>query len=144
MSLAEYPFKAICDTSVYIPFINQGIVHPVLSDKDVRPALYMSAVVMSELYAGAHDSQTIKLLDKLYQTFLNVGRLISPDNADWKKAGSIIANLRKKYGFESKYLAKLQNDILIACSARKIGAFIVSENKKDFLRIKEFVDFRIY
>lgn len=144
MSLAEYPLKAICDTSVYIPFINQGIVHPVLSDKSVRPVLHMSAVVLSELYAGAHDNKSIKLLDKLYQTFLNVGRLIVPDGVDWRKTGSILAKLQRKYGFESKYLAKLQNDILIACSARKIGAFVASHNKKDLLKIKEFIDFRIY
>jgi predicted nucleic acid-binding protein len=144
MSLAEYPLKAICDTSVYIPFINQGIVHPVFSDKSVRPVLHMSAVVLSELYAGAHDNQSIKLLDKLYQTFLNVGRLIVPDGVDWRKTGGILAKLQRKYGFEEKYIARLQNDILIACSARKIGAFVVSQNIKDFLRIKEFIDFMIY
>ena len=142
--MAEYPLKVICDTSVYIPFINEGIIHPAFSDESVRPALYMSAVVLSELYAGAHDNQTIKLLDKLHQTFLNVDRLIVPDSVNWRKAGSIIAGLQRKYGFESKYLAKLQNDILIACSARKIRAFVASRNKKDLLRIKEFIAFRIY
>lgn len=144
MSLIEYPLKAICDTSIYIPFINQGIVHPVFSDKSVRPVLHMSTVVLSELYAGSHDNQSIKLLDKLHQTFLNVGRFIVPDGADWRKTGGILAKLQKKYGFEKKYLSRLQNDILIACSARKIGAFVVSQNRKDFLRIKEFIDFRIY
>jgi len=142
--LAEYPLKAICDTSVYIPFINQGIAHPVFSDKSVSPVLYMSSVVLSELYSGAHDSQSIKLLDKLHHTFQNVGRLIVPNDGDWRQTGGIIAKLRKKYGFEAKYLARIQNDILIACSARKIGAFIVTQNEKDFRRIKEFIDFRIY
>jgi predicted nucleic acid-binding protein len=104
----------------------------------------MSAVVLSELYSGAHDSQSIKLLDKLYHTFQNVGRLIVPDGSDWQQTGRIIAKMKKKYGFETKYLARIQNDILIACSARKIGAFIVTQNKKDFRRIKEFTDFRIY
>jgi len=142
--LAEYPFKVICDTSVYIPFINQGIAHPIFSYKSISPVLYMSAVVLSELYSGAHDSQSIKLLDKLYHTFQNVGRLIVPDGSDWQQTGRIIAKMKKKYGFETKYLARIQNDILIACSARKIGAFIVTQNKKDFRRIKEFTDFRIY
>lgn len=144
MSLAEYPLKAICDTSIYIPFVNQGIVHPVFSDEFVRPVLYMSAVVMSELYAGAHDNQSIKLLDKLHQTFLGVGRLVVPDGEDWRKTGRIMAKLGEKYGFEAKYLSKMQNDILIACSARKIGAFLVTRNEKDFRRIKEFIDFYIY
>jgi len=95
--LAEYPLKVICDTSVYIPFINQGTTHPVFSDESVRPVLYMSAVVLSELYAGAHDSQSMKLLDKLYLTFHSVARLIAPDEGDWQKTGRIIAGLKRKY-----------------------------------------------
>jgi predicted nucleic acid-binding protein len=142
--LAEHPFKAICDTSVYIPFINQGIAHPAFSAQPERPILYMSAVVVSELYAGAHDRETIKLLDKLYHTFQNVGRIIVPDDGDWRQTGGIISKLREKYGFEVKFLSRIQNDILIACSARKIGAFVVTHNGKDFNGIAEFMEFRIY
>ncbi len=104
----------------------------------------MSAVVISELYAGAHDAQSIKLLDKLYSTFQDVGRLVVPADSDWRQTGSIISKLRKKYGFETKYLSRIQNDILIACSARRSGAFVVTQNEKDFRRILEFVDFRLY
>lgn len=141
--MAEYPLKAICDTSVYIPFINRGITHPVFSPS-VSPVLYMSTVVLSELYAGSHDSQSIKLLDKLFHTFQNVGRIIVPDVSDWQKTGGIISRLREKYGYEMRYLSRIQNDILIAFSARRIGAFVVTHNKRDFQRIKEFIDFRIY
>ncbi len=104
----------------------------------------MSAVVLSELYAGSHDSQSIKLLDKLYHTFQNVGRFIVPDGGDWRKTGGIIPRLREKYGYETRYLSRIQNDILIAFSARRIGAFVVTQNKRDFQRIREFIDFRIY
>lgn len=37
-----------------------------------------------------------------------------------------------KYGFEDKYLAKIQNDVLITLSARQIRAFVVTNNSKDF------------
>jgi len=140
--LAEYPFKAVCDTSVYIPYINQGTLHPVFSES-ARPVLYMSAVVLSELYAGAHDSRSVKLLDRLYHTFQDVHRLLVPDDRDWRQAGGIIAKLRKKYGFEARYLSRLQNDILIASSARRIGAFVVTRNEKDFERIREFMEVRV-
>ena len=72
----------------------------------------MSAVVLSELYAGAHDSQSIKLLDKLNHTSQSVGRLVVPDGRVWRQTGIIIARLRKKYGFEARYLSRIQNDIL--------------------------------
>jgi len=63
---------------------------------------------------------------------------------DWGKTGMVMAKLGQKYGFEAKYISKIQNDVLIACSARRIGAFVVTQNKIDFQRIKEFIDFRIY
>ena len=144
MSSADYQTKAILDTSVYIPFLRDGIIHPKFPEDFVNPLLYMSSVVVSELYAGAHDSQSIKLLDKLYNTFQDVGRLIVPNDDDWRKTGGIIAKIRKKYGYESIYLSRLQNDILIACSARRLGTFVLTKNYKDFVKIREFVDFRIY
>ena len=143
MSTEEYPFKALCDTSLYIPFINRGIINPVFTES-ARPVLYMSMVVLTELYAGSHDTNSTKLVDKLFHTFLSVGRLIVPNDEDWRKTGMVMAKLGQKYGFEAKYISKIQNDILIACSARRIGAFIVTQNTKDFQRIKEFIDFRIY
>ncbi|MBI5847044.1 MAG: type II toxin-antitoxin system VapC family toxin [Nitrospirae bacterium] len=144
MSSADYQIKAILDTSVYIPFLRDGIIHPKFPEDFINPLLYMSSVVVSELFAGAHDSQSIKLLDKLHQTFQNVGRLIVPNDEDWRQTGGIIAKSRKKYGYDSTYLSRLQNDILVACSARRIGAFVLTKNEKDFVRIREFVNFRIY
>ena len=61
-----------------------------------------------------------------------------------KKTGRIVAELGSKYGFEDIFLARITNDILIALSARKIGAVVVTHNTKDFLKIKEFVDFKIH
>jgi predicted nucleic acid-binding protein len=142
--MAEPLVKVILDTSIYIPFIKAGISHPILELEYETPLLYMSAVVIEELYAGASDNNTIKLLDKLYRTFEDLGRLIAPDASDWQHTGRIIAKLGRKCGFEEKFLTKITNDVLIALSARKIGAIVVTNNMRDFLRIKEFVDFRIY
>ncbi len=138
--MAEHPLKLVFDTSVYIPFVNKGISHPVLEYGAGRPLLYMSAVVLEELYAGAHDPTSIKLLDKLYDTFIKVHRLIVPDAADWQKAGKVVAQFERKYGFEEKFLARITHDIFIALSARRIGAVIVTKNTKDFHRIQEFID----
>src|SRR4030042_5552439 len=142
--MAEPLVKVILDTSIYIPFINEGIAHPVLELEYGTPLLYMSAVVIEELYAGALDNSSVKLLDRLYKTFDNLDRLVVPEASDWQKTGKIIAKLSQQYGFEEKFLAKKTNDVLIALSARQIGAVVVTNNVKDFLRIKEFVDFEIY
>jgi hypothetical protein len=144
MSTAGFQVKVIFDTSIYIPFINQGIEYPSTELNIGKPVYYMSAVVIEELYAGAFDNASIKLLDRMYDTFESLGRLAVPDASGWQKAGKIIARLSQKYGFEDKYLAKITNDVLIALSARQIGAIVVTNNARDFLRIKEFVDFKVY
>ena len=144
MSMEGSPVKVILDTSIYIPFINDGIENPVIDLRSRKPLSYLCAVVIEELYAGAHDKTSINLLDRLYETFNKIGRLIVPEAADWQRTGKVIAKLGNKYGFEEKFLSKITNDVLIALSARKIGAIIVTKNTMDFIRIKEFVDFKIY
>jgi predicted nucleic acid-binding protein len=142
--MAEYPVRLFLDTSIYIPFINHGIAHPAIEFPQGQPLIYMNSVVMEELYAGALDIPSIKLLDKMYDTFSSMNRLITPDAADWQKTGKVIAQLGRKYGFEEIYLSRITNDVLLAASARKIGGAIVTNNLKDFQRIQEYIDFKIY
>lgn len=143
MSTIESPIKVIFDTSIYIPFINKGISYPNTELPIGKPLLYMSAVVIGELYAGAFDRVSVKLLDRMYKSFETVGRLIIPDSSDWQRAGKIIAKLSKKYGFEDIFLARITNDVLISLSARRIGAIVVTSNIRDFLKIHEFVDVKV-
>lgn len=140
--MAESPVKVILDTSIYIPFINKGRSHPVFELKSGKPLFYMSAVVVEELYAGAFDNITIGIIDRIYDTFTDLGRLIAPEATDWQKTGKIISKLGQKYGFEDVFLSRITNDVLIALSARRIGAILITNNIKDFLRIKEFIDFK--
>lgn len=144
MSIKGFQAKIIYDTSTYIPFINNGTPYPANELNIGKPLTYLSAVVVEELYAGAFDNTSIKLLDKMYETFESLGRLITPAAPDWQKAGKVVAALAKKYGFENMFLSRLVNDVLISLSARRIGAVVVTRNTKDFLRIKEFVNFNIY
>ena len=144
MSMADARIKVIIDSSIYIPFINKGVFYPFLELEIEKPVLFLSAVVIKELYSGAIESRSIRLLDELYEAFSSTGRLIIPSASDWQKVGKIIAKLGNKYGFERRFLAKIQNDVLIALSSRQIGALLITNNTRDFLRIKEFVDFKIY
>jgi predicted nucleic acid-binding protein len=79
--MGEAVFKALIDTSIYIPFINRGMTHPVLKFRDRMPLLYMSTVVMEELYAGAFDKTSIRLLDRLFKTFDQLRRIVTPDSS---------------------------------------------------------------
>ena len=48
---------------------------------------------MEELYAGAFDVSSVKLLDKMHDTFSGMNRLIIPDAMDWRKTGKVVAQL---------------------------------------------------
>jgi predicted nucleic acid-binding protein len=141
--MADQPLKIVLDTSIYIPFINEGIAHEAMGSRHGHPVLYLSAVVVEELYAGALDIQSLRVVDRLYETFSGVGRVVTPDAADWKHAGKVVAQLGRRHGFENIYLARITHDVLIAVSARRIGAAVVTRNVKDFRRIQEFVRFNL-
>ena len=134
--------KVIIDTSAYIPFIREGIFIPQI-ETEGQVLLYMSSVVMEELYAGAFDPKLVKALDRVFDTFTKVGRLVNPISLHWKESGKIIAKMGKKYGFEDIFLARLLNDCLIALTARHIGATVVAKDLKDFNLIKKYRSFSL-
>ena len=97
MSIKGFQAKIIYDTSIYIPFINNGTPYPANELNIGKPLTYLSAVVVEELYAGAFDNTSIKLLDKMYETFESLGRLITPAAPDWQKAGFETHNKKRFY-----------------------------------------------
>ena len=134
--------KVLLDSSVYIPFINRGIAIPSLEISSGMPLLYMSAVVMEELYAGAYDRFTIRLLDKIFHTFDRTNRLVIPNKLDWQEAGKVIARIGRMGRFQKQTLVRLTHDTLIALAAKRVGAILYSKNVKDFQKIQAHVPFR--
>ena len=102
--------------------------------------MWLSSVVLEELYAGA-QAGNIRVLEKLERDFRNVQRLLAPDVSDWVAAGRILAKIGAKYGFDQIGRARLTNDTLIAVSAARMGIRILTANSKDFSRIAEFRQF---
>ena len=141
--MAVSPAKAILDTSVYLSFLRRNgeirdlgfLLRPTL--------LYMSSVVFTELYAGAKDRATIRLLGRLYRTFDRLDRVITPDKQVWFEAARVLQQMGVRYGFEVIGLARLSHDVLIALSARKIGAMVFTRNRRDFERIRALRDFQL-
>lgn len=107
----------------------------------LAPHTYLCSVVAGELYAGAHTLQTARLVDGLLAPYVRVQRLVFPNHNDWVDMGKVTASiLQARPAYRSK-LSALQNDILIALSAKRIGATVVSENVKDFTLLQQFVSF---
>lgn len=95
------------------------MVRPVLEIDIGKPVIYLSAVVIAELYAGAFDNQSVKLLDKLYKAFYDTQKIVAPTSNDWQTMGKVVAKRGGKYGFENLFLSRIQNGVLIALSAKE-------------------------
>jgi predicted nucleic acid-binding protein len=66
---------------------------------------------------------------------------VTPSYVVWKETGQILAKLRiEKPQLKSK-LGRMINDILIAMSAKSIGAAVVTLNSSDFEAIKSVRNF---
>jgi predicted nucleic acid-binding protein len=71
------------------------------------------------------------------------GRVVTPLFADWQLAANVVSTIaRKDGGFKSK-LPNLLNDILIALSARRSGAEVITHNGADFRLVRKHLEFRL-
>jgi tRNA(fMet)-specific endonuclease VapC len=141
--MAASPVKAILDTSVYLPFLRHGGEINDLTFLRRPTLLYLSNVVFAELYAGARDRSTVRLLDQFYRAFDRSNRVIAPDQQVWLETAHVLQRFGTRYGFEAKGLVRLSHDILIALTARKIGAIVFTRNREDFERIQEVCNFQL-
>ena len=138
--------KVVIDTSCYIPYLNCPSLqrlHP-LTRLIFENTEHLSAVVLAELKAGAYQAADAKLLEALWRLFHARSRLLTPTFADWNLAGEVLMRLRRKFHLEGKGLSRFFNDVLIALSARRIGAVVITSNRADFERIRACYGFELY
>lgn len=132
----------IFDSSVYIASLREGddsIFAERRVDVEGQPQLvYLSAVVLQELNAGAVDKTVNKLLANLERGFQNSDRLLVPNLSDWSNTGRILSQIGQTHGFERVKRSRLTNDCLIATSASRLGLTIATLNVQDFQLISEF------
>ena len=129
------------DTSVYILALRE---EPSAALELIRPlprgTVWLSAVVLGELYAGAHP-EDVRLVERLESRFDGVGRILAPNRKDWTRAGRLLAQLAARYGYEKIGRARLTNDALIVMSAARQGITVITGNKRDFAKLAEFRPF---
>lgn len=134
--------KILFDTSIYISFLREGkalnffLDHPSYS-------IYLSMVVLQELYAGATDPFTLKKLDQFYHTLKKYQRVLIPTEEDWKECGIALSKIGKAYGFESIKKSRLVNDVLIALGCQNTQIPLVTANLKDFKMIQKVLEFEL-
>lgn len=133
--------KILVDTNIWIDWINQGSYEEILLTKGVIK--YLSAIVVMELYAGAHKLNDRRQVDQLVLPFQRTQRIINPTIENYQEAGRIMAKLKERDGFQVKKAVGLSHDILIALTARAIGATVLTANRHDFQKIQSLLPFHL-
>ena len=106
-----------------------------------REPIWLSAVVLEELYAGviARDRYVVERLER---DFDRAGRILVPNLGDWAQTGKVLARLAAKYDYEQIGKGRMTNDALIAMSAGRMGITVVTANSRDFGKLAEFRPFQ--
>ena len=133
---------ALFDTSIYISALRRGDEAALaLRRLAANSPLWLSAVVLEELYGGAGERER-PVLERLEQDFDRAKRILVPSQRDWTDAGKVLARLAAKYGFEQIGQGRLTNDALIAMSAGRLGVRVITANQRDYSRLAEFRTFQ--
>ena len=120
---------ALIDTSVYIDHWERGLHADTL--ERVRRAFVVrhSAVVLSELRRGARTPEALRTVTRLHRLARTVWE---PTAGDWWEAGRLIRTIGDARDWERTTRRDFQNDALIALTARRHGASVVTTNREDF------------
>ena len=100
-------------------------------------------MVILELLAGAHAPRDQKAIKTLVTDFRRSGRILVPAASAYEEAGEVLRRLQTEMGYEVSGASSLVNDILIALSARSIGATVITRNRSDFEAIQSIRPFKL-
>lgn len=128
--------KYVLDTNVLIHAMRSEAAARELASwqRQMAPHLYMHAVVMAELLAGARDEATLDLWrERWIAPAERVSRVVSTGAAVWIHAARLLVRLREAGHVTGSAMPRgFLNDCLLAASARADGFIIVTHNQRDF------------
>lgn len=139
------PRKYVLDTQLFIHAFRDPAANEALQEfhRARAPFEYLSAVVAQELRAGIQDPKDRRALERhVLGIYERVGRLVTPSAAAWHRSGDVLATMMRDEGLELAQVSKaFANDLLLALSCREAGCVLVTENGRDFARIRRFAPF---
>lgn len=128
---------ALLDTSVYIENFRTGRFARQILDSTFIPRC--SSVVLHELLRGARTRVERRFVNDL----LRHCRVVTPTERHWVQAAEILRLVRDREHYDAVKIRELAFDVLIALSARSIGATVVTCNEADFRTIGRYLAFQV-
>lgn len=139
------PRKYVLDTQLFIRGFREPAANQALQQfhRGFAPFEYLSVIVAQELRSGVRRPRDRRTLEQhVLSVFERANRTIAPSAAAWHRSGDILAEMARKEGAEIARVSKaFANDILLALSCREAGCVLVTENERDFQRIRRFTQF---
>jgi len=121
---------ALLDTTIYIENFRSGrFTFRLLQSPYI---IRCSSVVLHELLCGARAATERKFVFELSRRC----QVLTPTEQQWLRAAEILLRLRRQEHYEVAKLRHLAFDVLIALSARSIGASVITTNHEDFRAIQ--------
>lgn len=133
--------RVVIDTNIYIDWLNAGRHEDVLFQRDA--VKHLSAVVLMELRAGAFTVRDRRLVQRVESAFARAGRILLPSRTVFVEAGDVLRRLHARRGFRLETSHWIVNDVLIALSARSIGAAVVTQNEGHYRAIQAVRPFQL-
>ena len=121
---------AVLDTSLYIDNFRTGrFTFRLLQSSFI---VRCSSVVLHELLRGARTALERKFVMELGKRC----QVLTPTEQHWSQAADILGRIRRREHYEVSKIRELAFDVLIALSARSIGASVITSNRGDFQTIQ--------
>jgi predicted nucleic acid-binding protein len=128
---------AVINTSVYIENFRTGRFTQRIDESQF---LFRGiSVVIHELLRGARRPEEREFALDLAANL----RLYTPTERIWLDSGEIVARIAVTKGYERRKIQELSFDVLIALTARAIGATVITLNGQDFMDIQQYRRFRL-
>jgi predicted nucleic acid-binding protein len=125
--------KVLLDTNVFIGYLRAGLYAEWVFGRMQNTVRFLSAIVLMELRFGADTPRRKRAVDSIQRAF-PPGRIIAPTPQVFEQAGRVFRTLHGDgFGLQDR-LGPL-NDLLIALTARQIGATVITNNIEEFRRI---------
>lgn len=135
----------LLDTNVYL-WAMKSDAGAAFFQRTFVPAVFrthLCSVVVAELYAGVTDRAAVRLVERYVGALERAGRTVAPTFLDWKEAGRLVAQITQREPGRKAKGQQMLNDILLAFSARSIGADLFTFNGEDFELIRRHRPFRL-
>jgi predicted nucleic acid-binding protein len=137
--------KYVLDTQIFINAFRDPVANEALQrfHRAFSPFEHLSVIVAQELRAGVQRAGDRKALERnLLAIFKRVERTITPSADAWHRSGDLLAEMARQDGLEIARVSKaFANDVLLALSCREAGCVLITDNERDFQRIRRFVPF---